>query len=1376
MLRVGILALANPCKGLMRDAAAVLWAINGSRDFAVVSVFGVTVVPSSGQLPESITASDPRAFLVGDSGEEPDDAGLHAQAVAAGTTFAHWSAGLDVLLTFEFLPLVAALRFVEERMGRVVYVPNLEYATALSLPGETEVQAWVRMLRGFGHHLTVVAKSERALSRMQEAGIEAFLVPWSIPDLIVQDRQIGRGRRFLLNAGMGGWANRRGADLALAAFQLAREKMPDLELTVKSNADLNLLDARRSSADGVHLICKHISRAEIKSLYSTHDVVLYPSRFEGFGLSLLEALHAGAPVIATDGWPMNELVEHEHNGLLVAAARQPDLRLAWRGEPSVGEIAAAMLRLAEDERLRWRLTCPEPGELLARQRAFCVRIRSAILGEVPPEVLLLHGADDTSSTRRAEHFWSDALKACGYQVMKRSYGEHQDIERTLSQTGPRFVLAGKIPVEELQWLRKQPRCPKVIIWHHDWIDSNHIRQSWSKRVAALADLYVAPHVVGTPNGRMILPGASAFGDRGPGRRARTYGPAGGGARTLFIGNVCGGCRNDLLARLAADRSIGLRIHGHNWETTGLMAVEPLWDLDRDVACRRADLTLSISATNAVPGYTSDRLLNSAAVGARVAAHEFPGLDEMYSTTAVARFHEHNMMEVVERLHRELPEQRDAARREAEATTWRRHTWNDRVLRLLEMVDEICETEHNAISPDSRPLRLNIGCGPDVRAGYLNIDWRARPGVRQHDLREGLPFLDTGSVDEVLANDILEHFPRSTLTGLILPELRRVLRPGGTLRVQLPDLRLIAEQFLHGKADAETTACRIYGRQDYRGNVHYWGYTQDTFGTLLRAAGFSAIRRVQSVNWNMRLEACAGEALVEPATVKSEPRFSRQHTAASAAYWTERATRSGARAVGPGSWDLNTLADATTRWWQKIARHLEPFRRPSRAVLDLGCGAGRFLPLLDDLFHPEKLHALDVSPRMLEMAQAVEGKLPVHFRQIEDVAALPLANSEVDVIWCCTVLQHVPDAIFATLCAELRRVAAPGALMVLTENTFEAGRRTSSTGHVVFRSPQEYVDAFPGLAVGEHFEELQERHTIFIGTLNELQNRNKRPVMDLVIPVMAPSGRARECRLRNLKMLLAAVPQTVHVIVVEQRPGKPDTRDDSMIGELRARMPAGHGSPTFLCVDFPGDFNKAWLYNIGVAAAVTNTVILADGDIVPEATYFDRVAEYVENTPQPWGFCWNRIRYLNEDLSSVAFEDVPRPGYSEGGLVYFNKAFYYSIGGANEWLSQLGGIDNELALRARHASGAYPAMAGVIDHYWHPVSPMKSNHPGDGTRRLVNRELVRTVQRDPSSAIRELIRFRDEIGGKEPLPARHGVPEFFQTPGSGAAPIARLSST
>jgi hypothetical protein len=37
---------------------------------------------------------------------------------------------------------------------------------------------------------------------------------------------------------------------------------------------------------------------------------------------MMEALHAGVPVLATDGWPMNELVEHGRNGMLVPALTQ----------------------------------------------------------------------------------------------------------------------------------------------------------------------------------------------------------------------------------------------------------------------------------------------------------------------------------------------------------------------------------------------------------------------------------------------------------------------------------------------------------------------------------------------------------------------------------------------------------------------------------------------------------------------------------------------------------------------------------------------------------------------------------------------------------------------------------------------------------------------------------------------------------------------------------------------------------------------------------------------------------------------------------------------------------------------------------------------
>lgn len=48
------------------------------------------------------------------------------------------------------------------------------------------------------------------------------------------------------------------------------------------------------------------SREELADLLGEADAVLYPSRWEGFGLSMMEALHAGVPVLATDGWPINE--------------------------------------------------------------------------------------------------------------------------------------------------------------------------------------------------------------------------------------------------------------------------------------------------------------------------------------------------------------------------------------------------------------------------------------------------------------------------------------------------------------------------------------------------------------------------------------------------------------------------------------------------------------------------------------------------------------------------------------------------------------------------------------------------------------------------------------------------------------------------------------------------------------------------------------------------------------------------------------------------------------------------------------------------------------------------------------------------------------
>ncbi|MFQ5863245.1 MAG: methyltransferase domain-containing protein [Candidatus Brocadiales bacterium] len=80
-------------------------------------------------------------------------------------------------------------------------------------------------------------------------------------------------------------------------------------------------------------------------------------------------------------------------------------------------------------------------------------------------------------------------------------------------------------------------------------------------------------------------------------------------------------------------------------------------------------------------------------------------------------------------------------------------------------------------------RLDLGCGPNKKEGYIGIDTHPYPRVdvvRDVD-RHGLPF-DDDSVDEVRAHHFLEHCHDLIF---VMNEICRVLRPGGRLVAIVP---------------------------------------------------------------------------------------------------------------------------------------------------------------------------------------------------------------------------------------------------------------------------------------------------------------------------------------------------------------------------------------------------------------------------------------------------------------------------------------------------------------------------------------------------------------------------------------------------------------
>jgi predicted SAM-dependent methyltransferase len=95
---------------------------------------------------------------------------------------------------------------------------------------------------------------------------------------------------------------------------------------------------------------------------------------------------------------------------------------------------------------------------------------------------------------------------------------------------------------------------------------------------------------------------------------------------------------------------------------------------------------------------------------------------------------------------------------------------------------------------TKPLLINLGCGGRFHPAWINLDVvPAHPSVHPLDLRQPFPIPDS-TCDAVYHSHVLEHFSKSGAP-LFLRECFRILKPGGIIRIAVPDLEQIARLYL-----------------------------------------------------------------------------------------------------------------------------------------------------------------------------------------------------------------------------------------------------------------------------------------------------------------------------------------------------------------------------------------------------------------------------------------------------------------------------------------------------------------------------------------------------------------------------------------------------
>jgi len=294
--------------------------------------------------------------------------------------------------------------FASPLFPRTPTVVTIHDAIPLRLPAyrpDNRVKAYINLVSRASRHATLIitvsqharqdiidaikVPSERVRVIYEAAGKEYQPVT-DTEHLTAMHKRYGLRERYILY--LGGLDQRKNVPQLVHAFSHVHRLVgdPDLQLLIAGNPDKQkgplFPDPRPVAADlgmSGQIIYRFIEEEDKPALYSGASLFVFPSLYEGFGLTPLEAMSCGAPVVCSNRTSLPEvvgdaaiMVDPDDTQALVEAMRRvlPD------------EVLQADLRTRSLERatlFNWRKTATETlavyEEALARKKAGAQRER-----------------------------------------------------------------------------------------------------------------------------------------------------------------------------------------------------------------------------------------------------------------------------------------------------------------------------------------------------------------------------------------------------------------------------------------------------------------------------------------------------------------------------------------------------------------------------------------------------------------------------------------------------------------------------------------------------------------------------------------------------------------------------------------------------------------------------------------------------------------------------------------------------------------------------------------------------------------------------------------------------------------------------------------